>query len=106
MSGISKSTRWLKNHMEITNVDKELVVPIMVTREEYQAFFSPDSKDKPEEGYYPFLKKLYEEQKPEAIPFGEAKKSTIHLKATYHPVAHGVSTQQYLPQKGQGEGKM
>lgn len=105
-SGIAKSKHWLKAHLEIMNVDNELVVPIMVSRDEYNDYFSPEAKEKPEEGLDAFLMQRYEKQRPEAKTFGEAKKSTIQLRATYHPVAHGVSTQKYLPQEGQGNERM
>lgn len=104
--GISKSLHWLRNHLEISNIDHELVVPIKVSREEYKRFFDPDAKEKPEEGLDAFLMKRFEDQDPKPIPFGEAKKSTIQMKATYHPVAQGVSTQKYLPQQGQGNEHM
>ena len=97
-SGVSKSMHWLRNHLEISNIDHELVVPIVVTRDEYEHFFQPDAKEQPEEGVDAFLKARYEEQQPKPVPYGEAKNNTLKLKATYHPVAQGVSTQKYLPQ--------
>lgn len=94
---------WLRNHLEITNVDDELVVPIRVTRDEYIAFFNPEAKEEPEEGIEAFLHARYKEQLPEAQPFGDAKSATKRMKATYHPVVHKEGTQEYLPQEGQGE---
>lgn len=74
---MSRSKHWLKHHLEIMNVDNEFVVPIMVTRAEYKAYFSPEAKEKPSEGLDAFLQRRYEEQQPGARPYGEAKKSTI-----------------------------
>lgn len=58
-TGLSKSLHWLRNHLEITNVDQEYVVPIMVTRDEYRAYFSPESKETPGEGLFEFLHQRY-----------------------------------------------
>ena len=101
-TGMSKSTGWLKNHMVITNVDHKLVVPIMVTRAEFEAYFLPEPKGKPAKGLDSFLRERYERQQPEAMTFGEAKKSTIQMRAHYHPFAQQVSTQKYIRQPVQG----